>query len=156
MLKFFSLVSLLILFFWGNVQAIVQQSASSALSYRNVVSGSRNAKSHKKNKNISTKIRKVTKAPLETQQVDLRNATTKTVDLLLQEKVEIILNEDVGYSWELSYDNGTVSMISNTINDGFRVIKFIQNGKQNSTIFFDYIDPEGSTVRNKALYIKVK
>lgn len=150
MSKLFSLVGLLTLFCSFNAHAIVQQSASSALSYRNVVSVSRSTTEAPKQRFEPKAL------PTAPKEVDLRNATTKTVDLLPKEKVEVTLNEEVGYSWELSYDNIAVSMTSNTISDGFRVIKFTQDGKQNSTIFFDYIDPEGNTVRNKALYIKAK
>lgn len=149
MFSFFSLVSLLTLFCSFNAHAIVQQSASSALSYRNVVSVSHSPEASKQ----SFEPKALSTAPKE---VDLRNATTKTIDLLPKEKVEITLNEEVGYSWKLSYDNSAVSIVSNTISGGFRVIKFIQKGKQNSTIFFDYINSEGNTVRNKAVNIKVK
>ena len=149
MFKLFSLISFFSLFCIFNASAIVQQSASSALSYRNVVSVSRSSDNSKQRFEPEA-------VPSAPQKVDLRNATTKTVYLLSKEKVEITLNEEVGYSWELSYDNGAVSMISNSISDGARVVKFIQEEKQNSTIFFDYIDSEGKTVKNKAVYIKAK
>ena len=66
----------------------------------------------------------------------------------------VLLKDKKDRSWRVSYDKDAVVMIANFTEDNVRKIKFMQKNSEDHTIFFDFVDTNGKTVLNKALYVK--
>lgn len=134
-----------------SANAIVQQSARSALSYRNVVSSTSSATAGKVKKPKVVK-ELPTYNPVET---SISNSYSKNVQLHQNQEVIIILSDEEGFSWVASYDKDDIAMTGNKVDMSGRKMQFLQKSENDSTIFFDRLDAEGNVVENKMVYIKV-
>lgn len=134
-----------------SANAIVQQSARSALSYRNVVSSTSSATAGKVKKPMVVK-ELPTYNPVET---NISNSYSKNVQLHQNQEVIIILSDEEGFSWVASYDKDDIAMTGNKVDMSGRKMQFLQKSENDSTIFFDRLDAEGNVVENKMVYIKV-
>ncbi len=142
------------LFFSLNAEALVKQSVSQALSYRNVVSGVSVSEPEEKVLDVPS-----TPAPRpvedeKIEEVDLRTSSSKTVSLGNKGKVLIRLPEESGSRWKVSYNNSNVIMVSNVVKSSTREVMFMKKRTGGSTIFFDKTNSQGDVVTNKAVYIK--
>ena len=129
----------------------MQQSARSALSYRNVVSSTSSATAGKVEKPKVVK-ELPTYNPVET---NISNSYSKNVQLHQNQEVIIILSDEEGFSWVASYDKDDIAMTGNKVDMSGRKMQFLQKSENDSTIFFDRLDAEGNVVENKMVYIKV-
>ncbi len=144
----------LCLFFSFNADALVKQSVSKALSYRNVVSGVSVSEPEEKVLDLPS-----TPAPQPVEdekivEVDLRTSASKTVSLGMRGKVLIKLPEESGFRWKVSYNNNNTIMVSNVVKSNIREVMFMKRNTGESTIFFDKTDSQGEVVTNKAVYVK--
>lgn len=146
MLKYITIVLFTVVCFSAQAQALVKQSASNALSYRNVVS---NSSSVTAGRNVES----VALADAS-QSVDIQNSVSKNISLGPDEEFEVLLPEKEGYSWKISYDNDKLVMIGNAAEGDVRKVKFMSKEKADSTVFFDYVNADGKITQNKAVYIK--
>lgn len=148
MLKYLTLIVTIFVCmgFNAEAEALVKQSASNALSYRNVVNGTSSVTSGRNN-NMDV----LANAP---QSVDIQNSVSKSISTSPDEEFEVLLPEKAGYSWKISYDNDQLIMTGNVADGGARKVKFMQKGTGDSTVFFDNVNSEGKITQNKAVYIK--
>lgn len=147
------IITLIVVGFIGfEAEALVQQSASDALSFNNVVKSSSQA---------APSVYVKEKAPVkekeipEAKKLDIRNSVTKNVTLSPSQELVIVLPEKEGQSWKATYDGGQVYMIDSESNGQYREIRFGQKSSKGSTIYFDCVDSNGEVIQNKAVYVRV-
>ena len=140
-----------VIIFIAKAEALVSQSASKAISYRNTVTSSSGGRTPSVRANKPVEALKTTP-----KQVDIRSGFSKKVVLSPKEELEVIVAEKQDYSWDVSYDSSCFTMVGNSASEGTRTIKFKQKNGTDCTIFLDSINKDGSVVENKAVYIKVR
>ena len=147
---FISVLGVFLLSIATNAEAVFNQSASKAMSYKNTVRdfAIKQTPEVKEEEKIEEQSYQVTT-------VDLSSITSESVVLAEHDELEIKVKEVEGYKWKVSYNSGTLIMIKNSTEEEIRTIKFKQKGKDDSSIFLDKKDSSGNTVENKAVYIKV-
>ncbi len=148
MLKSLIAVLTIVICFNSDSFAAIRQSASKALSYRNIASSSGSISINR--------VKEQKKIDMPIQTVDIRSAFSKNISVLSNEGFMVLLMEKKESSWKISYDTDIFAMTSNMVVDGVRNIKFMpRNLSPKSTIFFDELDSAGKVVQNKAVYVKV-
>lgn len=138
-----------------SAQALIEQSASKALSLNNTVNNSGNKglmlRHEKRNKDTNE-----TKPEISSKTLDMRNSVTQNVSLEQTQKLIVVLSEKDGQSWKVNYDSGKVAKIANSLNGKNREVTFSQTSSKDSTLYFDCIGKDGEVIQNKAVYIKVR
>ena len=151
MLKKILITTLLTSFFCFNALAIVGQSASKALSFQNVVPAS---KTTVRKKEFVPAVVQPEPAPIKVKEVNMKVGVSKSITVAPEDEYLVLLKDKKDRSWRVSYDKDAVVMIANFTEDNVRKIKFMQKNSEDHTIFFDFVDTNGKTVLNKALYVK--
>ena len=158
MLKFlFFFFSLLLSF---NVNAVMQ-SAAKALSYRNIA----DRPSYSRSASISTyrgdvspdKMLDPVVTPPKNEKIDLSGSDVGTVALKKNDTIEITLLEENGYSWKISPSSSSVSLKTNKLENGKRIVTYKMLSTRHSYIYFDYINSsDNSVVKSKQLTINLR
>lgn len=151
MLKKILITTLLTSFFCFNALAIVGQSASKALSFQNVVPAS---KTTVRKKEFVPAVVQPEPEPIKVKEVNMKVGVSKSITVAPEDEYLVLLKDKKDRSWRVSYDKDAVVMIANFTEDNVRKIKFMQKKSEDHTIFFDFVDTNGKTVLNKALYVK--
>lgn len=159
MLKKILITTLLTSFFCFNALAIVGQSASKALSFQNVVPASKTTVRKKEFVPAVVQpepapIKQPEPAPIKVKEVNMKVGVSKSITVAPEDEYLVLLKDKKDRSWRVSYDKDAVVMIANFTEDNVRKIKFMQKNSEDHTIFFDFVDTNGKTVLNKALYVK--
>ncbi len=154
MLRFVIICSALL--FSLDATALVRQSASQALSYKNVVSGSTTSSS---SGNVAKELDVVEPEdkPIENetfQTVDLQSSNSKTVNVARKGKFLVKLPEASSYRWRVYYNNSNVIMVSNVVTGSVREVMFMRKNNGESTVYFDKTNTQGTVVQNKAVTVK--
>lgn len=157
MIKYLIFAALLLTGFSAEAEALVKQSASDALSYRNVVNASSNTgvSSGRDTAIMTDDSEKEPSTIPSTQEVDLRSGISKDAVLTPRQEMVVLLLETQGTSWKIDYDADSVALVSNILDGTVRQVKFLANGTGESTIYFDKQSSSGEIVENKAVYVKV-
>ena len=163
MLKF--LIFILSMFLSFNAEALVKQSASKALSYRNIADDSGASRRRKAasmqapvKKEISEQdIKQPAVVPPKLEKVDLSGKDTEVVLLKRNDKVEITLPERDGYHWDLNPDSSNLALLSNKVIGNSRVITYKLVSDKAAYIYFDDINNfDGSIQKTKQLTINLR
>lgn len=137
---FFSLTLLLSL----NASAVVKQSASKALSYRNIVDGNSRSKGMARRSHRGSITRNKTAAPIlieqKTEKVDMRFSDLMNVNLNKDDELEIFLSDDDGYRWKVSPSSSALTLVSDKIESGKRILKYRIVTSLHSYIYFDHVN----------------
>ena len=138
----FSFLAFLLLFSF-DVNAIVKQSASKALSYKNIVSNTYSSRASASN--IENRIApKKSDAPLVippmVEKIDMRYASSKTVSMNKGDFVEITLKEEKGFRWDLNPDSSCMSLSSDNPISDVRILRYKLTCSKDSYIYFDLVD----------------
>lgn len=138
-------VALMICF---DVSAIVVQSASNALSYRNVAKHSRSSAP------VTVQKPKEPEHIPVTRYVDLTNQYSADIQLQKTDFVEVTLVDDKSCIWKIKSDQSLL-LVDNKVMEGKRIVKFkkISDDKKGN-IYMDSIDKyTQKIVANKAVYV---
>ena len=157
MIKYLIFAALLLTGFSAEAEALVKQSASDALSYRNVVNASSNTgvSSGRDTAIMTDDSEKEPSTIPSTQEVDLRSGISKNATLTPGQELIILLPETADMSWKVNYDSDNVLLTGNTAKGDVRQVKFSADSVGESTIYFDKQSSSGEIVENKAVYVKV-
>ena len=143
---FFSLALLLCF----DANAIVKQSASKALSYKNVINGRsrRSSKVGISHRGALTKTKAENPVILtpKDEKVNLTNSTSITVKLNKNDSLEVTLNNEEGYRWKISPSTPSVQLLSETIEGGNTVLRYSIEASLHSYIYFDKVKIETNKV----------
>lgn len=156
------LLTLFLIVFANNADAAVGQSASSALSYRSMVSVSvpdslpddsdhNNAKIIKKKSHS-----KHQKKEKELHTVDMMSSFINSVWINPGDEIEVSLKETPEIQWRSSYNSANLKFVSENKEGEIRKFRFWQKSLGGSSIYFDCLDMDGKIIKNKILDIKVK
>lgn len=157
MVKYLITVALLLTGFSAEAEALVKQSASDALSYRNVVNASSNT-GVTSGRDMAIITDDADKEPLTipaAQEIDLRSGISKNATLTPGQELIILLPETADMSWKVNYDSDNVLLTGNTAKGDVRQVKFSADSVGESAIYFDKQSSSGKIVENKAVYVKV-
>ena len=141
MFKFSFLAFLLLLSFDAN--ALVKQSASRALSYKNIANStysSRSSSSSVENRVVPKKSEEPLVIPPMVEKVDMRYSSSKTVSMNKGDFVEVTLKEEKGFRWDLNPDSSCMSLTSNNQTNDARILKYKLTCSKDSYIYFDLVD----------------
>ena len=148
MLKALSFFLTLLLCF--DADAVFKQSASQALSYKNIVTSgasqraTRRSNSHSDRKKhdalnpISDKIK------IET--VNLKKTDKESVSLNKGDELKVILDNDDNYDWKPSTTTSNVHLLSEDIKGDELILKYKINLSSSFFIYFDCIDKKTNKV----------
>ncbi|MBQ9235626.1 MAG: hypothetical protein IJ184_04095 [Alphaproteobacteria bacterium] len=139
---------------------VVLQSASDALSYRNVVNSTSSAK--KRSSASSSTVSRSTSASsqsasrsVQNKEVDLTSAVSANIVLGRGDTIAITVTEDSCCTWKVKYDVNNLLSLGNSVKNGERIFNFKQKYNEASTIFLDSVlKSDSSTTQNKAVYIR--
>lgn len=152
---FFSLALLLCF----DANAIIKQSVSKALSYKNVI----NSRSRRSNNSERSHRGAITKnktenpviLPQKNEKINLTSSNTATVKLNKNDEVEVTLNNEDGYRWKISPSAPSIQLVSQTTNGNNTVLKYSIEASLHSYIYFDQVNIETNKVeKTKQLNIQ--
>ena len=144
-----------------NAEALLKQSASKALSFKNVANDNRGkekpAASVRSSRDLEKALEHHTEPPM-TETVDLTSADTKSISLKAHDTLIINLNEpEADYSWKISPSTSKLSLISNTVVGGVQIVTYKLNNSVSAYIYFDYVNQiENKIEKTKMLTIKLR
>lgn len=132
-----------------DASAVVFQSAEKALSYRNV------ARSRKAPKPVTVEKPKEPERIPETKYVDLTERYSAEVYLQKGDSVEVTILDEKCCKWKISSDHALLQT-DNKVANGKRTVKFkkIIDNKAGNIYLDSFNKEDGSTVSNKAVYVK--
>ena len=133
------------LLFSFDANALVKQSASKALSYKNIATNSHSSKATSSSPSFENKLAPKKKTeplvvPPMVEKIDMRYASSKTVSLNEGDFVEITLKEESGFHWDLNPDSSCMALDSNDYKDDVRILKYKLICSKDSYIYFDLVD----------------
>ena len=150
-----------------NVEAIVLQSASDALSYRNVANSTQNSsrssqirKPSQNNENPSGQVTppapNVDEHKPEVKKIDMTDSFSEKVSLYKGDSAEVTVKEEDCCKWSIKYDKSKLIFTDKGVHKGIRTFIFKQKKeKQDSEIYIDSINKEdGSYDQNKSLIVE--
>lgn len=149
MLNKFLLIVAISFAFCFNAQAFVKQSASKALSYKNVAT----SKPDPEPEEVVVE----PEAPvIPAKEVDMKQSVLKNVSVLVDGKFIVFLKDKEGHSWKVSFDRDVASLSGNISEDSVRKMTFVQRRSEDHSVYFDLVNSEGVVVLNKVLHVKAQ
>lgn len=149
MLKFlfFSFVIL----FGFNANAVVKQSASRALSYRNIINDIHSSSDEKpivafRGALDEKKQDDPVIAPQKSEKVDMTTKDTMTIKLKKDDTVEISLKEGNDYSWKLNPTSSNLSLESDELVGDTRIIVYKLTSNSATSVYFDYVNRKDNNI----------
>ena len=143
---FFSLTLLLSF----NANAVVRQSISKALSYKNVVDDSSQPQTQKRKAHRGALTKNKIADPVlldkKSEKVDMRSSDTVNINLNKNDEIEVYLSNDSGFLWKVYPSDDGLSLISDTTEGDTRTLKYKIVATLHSYIYFDYFNSSTNKV----------